>query len=66
MASHSEMKIEKIEQEAPEGELDADPIGSTRLEFVMFTNFYDQMDFDAGKRLAIIKTIVEVTDCSGG
>lgn len=64
--SHHEMEIKKDEQQALEGELDLDHMGQQVHYVFKLKNFYDQMNFNIGQRLAIPKAIIELTVSSGG
>lgn len=62
VTSHSEIEIKKDEQNVLKGEPDLDHMTQQVPYLFTFTNFYDQMDFDIGQRLAITKAISELSD----
>lgn len=66
MATHSEMKIEKDEQEAPKGESDLDCVDKQVQNLFKFKSFYNHMDFGANQRSEVRKATIGLINSSGG
>lgn len=66
MTSHCEVKVESDEKMMSESNLDLDRMAQHVQNLFKLKNFYDEMDFDAGRGFAIMKEIIELTDPLGG
>lgn len=66
MMSHSVAEVKSDEKMMSESNLDLDRIAQHVQNSFKLKNFYVGMDFDAGRGLAIMKEIIELTDSLGG
>lgn len=60
------MDVEIVEQKVSEAEPDLDRVAQQDQNFFKFRNFYEQMDFTTGQRLAITKAIIKLIGLLGG